>query len=247
MSLADKVVWITGASRGIGRAVAIACAAEGAVTVLTARQKDHLADTAATITAAGGQEPILFDYDITDLHAVGRAFQDVFRQTKRLDGLVNNAGIMQDALLGMITAEQVETTFAVNVFAAIYHMQYAARLMGRAKAGSIVNISSIMGRYGYPGKTTYSASKAAVIGATLAAAKELAPSGIRVNAVAPGVVETDLVAGLSADTMRGTVEAIGFGRLASAAEVAEATLFLISDRSRYVTGQIVGVDGAMGV
>jgi len=247
VTLTDKVVWITGASRGIGRAVAHACAAEGAVTVLSARTREHLSDTAAVITAAGGREPILCGYDITDLQSVGRAFQEVFRQTKRLDGLVNNAGVMQDALLGMITAEQVETTFAVNVFATIYHMQYAARLMGRAKAGSIVNISSIMGRYGYPGKTTYSASKAAVIGATLAAAKELAPSGIRVNAIAPGIVDTDLVAGLPAEKMQASVETIGVGRLASPAEVADATLFLLSDRSRYVSGQIVGVDGAMRV
>lgn len=245
MNLTDKVVWITGASRGIGRAVAIACAAEGAVTVLTARHKDHLAETAATITAAGGQEPILLDYDITDLQAVGRAFQDVFRQTKCLDGLVNNAGIMQDALLGMITAEQVETTFAVNVFAAIYHMQYAARLMGRAKTGSIVNISSIMGRYGYPGKTTYSASKAALIGATLAAAKELAPSGIRVNAIAPGIIETDLLRGLGSEKVRKAIVGIGLGRIGSPLEVCPLVLHLLSEQSQYITGQVIGIDGSM--
>lgn len=245
MSLADKVVWITGASRGIGRAVALACAAEGAVTVLTARHKDHLADTAATITAAGGREPIQFDYDITNLQAVGRAFQDVFRQTKRLDGLVNNAGIMQDALLGMISAAQVETTFAVNVFAAIYHMQYAARLMGRAKSGSIVNISSIMGRYGYPGKTTYSASKAAVIGATLAAAKELAASGIRVNAVAPGVIDTDLVRNITPSKGAAVLDDIGLGRIGSPSDVAASAVYLLSDQSKYVTGQVLGVDGGM--
>jgi 3-oxoacyl-[acyl-carrier protein] reductase len=245
VSLKDKVVWITGASRGIGRAVALACAAEGAVPVLTARHKDHLADTAATITAAGGQEPILLDYDITNLQAVERAFKGVFRQTKRLDGLVNNAGIMQDALLGMITAEQVETTFAVNVFAAIYHMQYAARLMGRAKTGSIVNISSIMGRYGYPGKTTYSASKAAVIGATLAAAKELAPSGIRVNAIAPGVVETDLVRDIMASKGAKVADDIGLRRIGSPSDVAASVVYLLSDQSKYVTGQVLGVDGGM--
>jgi 3-oxoacyl-[acyl-carrier protein] reductase len=245
VSLKDKVVWITGASRGIGRAVALACAAEGAATVLTARHKDHLADTAATITAAGGQEPTLLDYDITNLQAVERAFNDVFRHTRRLDGLVNNAGIMQDALLGMITAEQVETTFAVNVSAAIYHMQYAARLMGRAKTGSIVNISSIMGRCGYPGKTTYSASKAAVIGATLAAAKELAPAGIRVNAVAPGVVDTDLIRNITASQSAAAIDHIGLGRIGSPSDVAACVVYLLSAQSQYVTGQVIGIDGCM--
>lgn len=243
--LADKVVWVTGASRGIGRAIALACAEQGARTVLVARQQDHLADTAAAITSAGGVEPILLEYDITNPSEVGAAFSRVYKETRRLDVLVNNAGVMQDALLGMVTAAQVEQTFATNVFAVLYHMQYAARLMGRQKAGSIINISSIIGRCGNAGQTVYGASKAAVIGATQSAAKELAAQSIRVNAVAPGFIATDMVKQLPPDKFDLRLAAVGMGRIGTPEDIARAVLFLASDMSSYVTGQVLGVDGAM--
>jgi len=245
--LDGKVVWITGASRGIGRAIALACAAEGARTVLVAREQAHLQDVAEAIRGLHAPEPILLDYDITDLRAVGAAFSQVHKETRRLDALVNNAGIMQDALLGMVSADQIQQTFAVNVFALLYHMQYASRLMARRQAGSIINISSIIGRFGNSGQTVYGASKAAVIGATQSAAKELAPQGIRVNAIAPGFIQTDMVRQLASDKFDERLASVRMGRIGTPEDIAQAAVFLASDRSSYVTGQILGVDGAMVV
>jgi 3-oxoacyl-[acyl-carrier protein] reductase len=243
--LGGKIVWITGASRGIGRGIALACAREGARTVLVARKVENLAETAQQIVAAGGQEPVLADYDITSPAQVGSAFSQLYKEIKRLDVLVNNAGIMQDALVGMYSAEQIQQTFAVNVFATLYHMQYAARLMARNKGGSIINIASIIGRFGNAGQTIYGASKAAVIGATQSAAKELAPQNIRVNAIAPGFIETDMARQLAQDKFEERLGFVRMGRIGTPEDIAGATLFLASDLSEYVTGQVLGIDGAM--
>ena len=243
--LDGKVVWITGASRGIGRGIALACAREGARTVLVARETSHLSETVNLIRAFNGPEPILADYDICDSVQVGEAFKKHYKELKRLDVLVNNAGIMQDALLGMVSATQLKQVFEVNVFAAIYHMQYATRLMARARFGSIINIGSIVGRFGNAGQTAYGASKAALIGATLSVAKEVAPQGIRVNAIAPGLIETDMVRQISSDKFKERLDSVRLGRIGTPEDIARATLFLASDMSEYVTGQVLGVDGCM--
>ena len=133
----------------------------------------------------------------------------------------------------------------MNVFASLYHMQYAARLMTRNNAGSIINIASIIGRFGNAGQTVYGASKAAVIGATQSAAKELAPQSIRVNAIAPGFIDTDMVHQLAEDKFRERLASIRMGRIGQPADIANAALFLASDLSAYVTGQVLGVDGGM--
>lgn len=245
--LFGKVVWITGASRGIGQAIALTCAKEGAQTVLVAREQSHLAETSRLILEGGYAEPVLMDYDIADAKAIGTAFGTVHRRLGRIDAMVNNAGVMRDALLGMITSEQIQETFSVNVYAAIYHMQYASRLMTHRNGGSIVNISSIMGKVGNAGQVVYSASKAALLGVTLSAAKELAPKNIRVNAIAPGLIETDLIRQLSPEIVRARQDGIGMKRCGTPAEVANAVLFLVSDLSEYMTGQVLGIDGGMRV
>jgi 3-oxoacyl-[acyl-carrier protein] reductase len=183
--------------------------------------------------------------DVTDSSAVKSCYQEIFRQFKRLDVLVNNAGILQDALLGMIPAATIRSVIEVNLIGSVLHLQEASRLMGRAKSGSIVNLSSVIGRYGNDGQTVYAASKAGVIGMTLAAAKELAPKNIRVNAVAPGFIDTDMTRQLPADKYQQRMAGIRMKRIGTPEEVARVIAFLASDLSSYVTGQVLGVDGGM--
>lgn len=246
--LADKTVWVTGASRGIGRAVALACARQGAAAVAVAGRNGEALDALAReIEGAGGQPVLVLPYDVGKPAEIKEAFIKFNKALGRLDVMVNNAGIIDDALLGMITEAQIERVLAVNLAATIHHMQYAARLMTRQKRGSIVNIGSIMGRVGNVGQVVYAASKAGVIGATLSAAKELAPSQIRVNVVAPGFIDTEMTRGLPEEKFKERLASIRMKRVGSAEEVAQVVVFLGSDMSSYVTGQVIGVDGGMTI
>lgn len=243
--LSGKTAWITGATGGIGRAVAILFATAGAQVVLAGRNEEKLAGLAAEIAATGGQEAIPQVYDARDDAAVAAAFQQTFKRTRRLDILVDCAGVMRDAPLGMITRPAIDETLNVNVAALLMHMQYAARLMQRSGGGSIVSLSSLVGLVGNANQSLYAASKAAVIGATRAASRELAPKNIRVNALAPGFIDTDLTAGYALVIRQRTLAAIGLGRAGTPEDVAKAALFLASDLSSYITGQVLGVDGGL--
>jgi len=244
--LTDRVILITGASRGIGAATARLCAAQGAKLVLTGfRHGEQLDSLAAELRAAHGGDVLTALYDVADSAAVRGVFQTIFKTHGRLDGLVNNAGMLDDALIGMIARPVTDTVLAVNVAAVIEHIQGAARLMGRRKAGTIVNLASIIGVHGNAGQMVYGASKAAVIGATLSAAKELAPLGIRVNAVAPGFIDTDMTRSLPEETRAKRLASIGLGRAGQPEDVAKVITFLLGDLSAYVTGQVIGVDGGM--
>jgi 3-oxoacyl-[acyl-carrier protein] reductase len=243
--LTGKTIWITGASRGIGRATALACAQHGATLLLSARTEKSLELTAQEIHAATGQIAHLVPFDVCDAASIKSAFQQVHREFKQLDGLVNNAGILRDALIGMITETQLAEVMRTNLYAPIHLMQYCARLMTPKKAGSIVNVASIIGRTGNEGQTAYSASKAGLIGATKSAARELARHNVRVNAVAPGVIQTDMIANIPAKKMDELQACIKMPRLGEARDVAHAIVFLLSDLSAYVTGQVLGVDGGM--
>jgi 3-oxoacyl-[acyl-carrier protein] reductase len=236
--LHDKVALITGCSRGIGNAIARKFAASGATVVANARTPgsiESLAGEFQNITPAY--------FDVTDAAAAKAAVSEIVKTFGRLDVLVNNAGVMQDALIGMISSETVRGTFETNVFAVIELTQLAARMMKRRKSGSIINMASCVGTFGHAGQLVYSASKGAVIALTKTAAKELAPFGVRVNAVAPGMIDTDMFRSIGAERVRESMHAIGMGRLGAPEEIAEACAYLASDMSSYVTGQILGVDG----
>lgn len=242
-----KIILITGATRGIGYATALKAAQQRWTIVLNGRDEARLAEVKEDLEMRYSAKVHTIAYDVTDVDAVKQAFMWIKKNVGQLDVIVNNAGIMDDALIGMLKPEQLQKTLEVNTSAAIYHMQFASRIMAKQKSGSIINVSSIMGRFGNAGQIAYSASKAALIGATYSAAKELAPLNIRVNAVAPGFIETDLTNDYSDTIKEDTIRQIKMGRAGKAEEVANVILFLASDAASYVTGQVIGVDGGMVV
>jgi 3-oxoacyl-[acyl-carrier protein] reductase len=234
---------VTGASRGIGRAVAEVFAARGASLVLSARSEE-LDALGAKLTGRGAAVRVVRGDITQEAHQkdLVKAAREAFG---KVDVLVNNAGVLYQGLLGMVEMERVRGMFEVNVHALINLTQFAVRAMTARKSGSIINMTSIAGTEGIEGMPGYSAAKAAVIGFTYSAAKELAPRGIRVNAIAPGFIDTDMTRAMPADLHQRRVDGIRMGRIGTAEDVAKAALFFASDLSSYVTGQILGVDGGM--
>jgi 3-oxoacyl-[acyl-carrier protein] reductase len=221
-------------------------AAEGATVILNGRSsKEILEERASQIESEFGVECLSLLADAGDPTAVSGCYREIFNRFKRLDILVNNAGILQHALLGMIPAAMARTVLDVNTMGPLLHMQEAARLMSRHQTGSIINLTSIVGRFGMEGESVYAASKAAVIGMTMAAAKELAPKNIRVNAVAPGFIDTDMTRQLPADKYSERLKSVKMNRIGTPDDIANAILFLASDSASYITGQVIGVDGGM--
>ncbi|KDN16716.1 3-oxoacyl-ACP reductase [Amycolatopsis rifamycinica] len=239
MSLSGRVALVTGGTRGIGLATARALVEAGATVVLTGRDEARAKEAAASVGASG------LALDVTDAKAVSSLVRGVAKEHGKLDIVVANAGIMEDALLGMIKEDVVDTTLSTNVAGTLHTVQAAARAMMRKKSGSIVVLASIVGEYGSAGQTVYAASKAAVANIAKSAAKELGRSGIRVNAVAPGVIETDLTAGLSEDAKAENAGKTPLGRLGRPEEVANAIRFLVSDEASFITGQVLGIDGGL--
>lgn len=246
LNLKNKVAFITGSTRGIGLAAARALACSGASVILNgAHNKDVLCRCAHEIQQEFGVECIGLLADAADAPAVRACYAGIFQRFGRLDILVNNAGIRRDASLGMASQQMIQEVFGANTLGSIYHLQEASLLMSRERSGSIINISSIAGRTGSEGQSVYAASKAALLGLTYAAAKELAPMNIRVNAIAPGFIRTEMTAALPEGRYAELLTSIKMGRIGEPDDVANAVLFFASDLSAYITGQVLGVDGAM--
>ena len=239
--LEGRVALVTGAGRGIGLATALALLGAGAEVWLNARTPGSLDALCAGLGPKA--HPVYFD--VKDATGVRAGFTLANGKSKRFDILVNNAGILRDAVIEMATVELIDDVLATNLRGLLLCSQYGARLMTRSGGGSIVNIASIMGRVGNTGQAVYAASKAGVIGATYSLSKELAARQIRVNAVAPGVIDTDMIAALPSAKREALVGSIGMARVGTVEDVAGVCLFLASDAARYVTGQVIGVDGGM--
>lgn len=248
--LEKKVCIITGAAQGIGHAIAEQFAADGAIVYACDYQQGTMEQWAADLSlqCQTRVEPVYFD--VTDAPAVKATCMSIFKQEGKIDVLVNNAGVVYNKKLGMIVRDETERMFRINVIAVIEMIQLVSRLMARNKCGSIVNIASVTAVLGSPGQVAYSATKGAVIALTKSAAKELAPQGIRVNAVAPGIIKTERFEELyeaSGDKIDARIQKIALGRLGTPQDVATACSFLASDRSSYISGQILGVDGCAAI
>ena len=246
LTLEGKVVFITGSTRGIGWSTAKFLARQGATILLNGVSNDdvlqariHELKDRFSVDCEG------FLFSVAERDSVKKCYNDIFKKYKKLDGLVNNAGVLEASLLAMATAEMIDQTLDINVKGVLYNMQNASRLMGRQKSGSIINLTSIMGRVGAEGQTVYGGSKAAIIGITLSAAKELAAQNIRVNAVSPGFIDTDMAKDISSEKFEERINSIRMQRIGTPEEVAKVIYFFASDLSSYVTGQVLGVDGGM--
>lgn len=239
--LKNKVCIITGAAQGIGKQIAKQFAEDGAIV--------YACDLREFETGDERIHPLVMD--VTDAKAVKAAFMNIFKTEGRIDCLVNNAGIVFNRKIGMIMREETELMFRVNVIAVIEMIQVISRLMARNGGGAIVNIASVTAVLGSPGQVAYSATKGAIISMTKSAAKELAPQGIRVNAVAPGIVKTERFAELyettNSDKIDDRISRIALGRLGTPEDIANACSFLASDRAAYISGQILGVDGCASI
>ncbi len=245
--LEGKVAVVTGASRGIGRAVALRLAREQAAVVINYNGSREKAEEVVREIEAAGGTACAMQCDVSDFQACETFFQEVVQRFGRVDILVNNAGVTRDGLLMKMSEEDFDKVVDTNLKGAFNCIRFVARTMLRQKSGRIISMSSVVGVAGNAGQANYAASKAGVIGLTKSAAKELASRGITVNAIAPGFIETDMTAVLSEKVKEASVAQIPMGQFGSAEDVANLAAFLASDEAKYITGQVIHVDGGMAM
>ena len=244
VDLSGQVALVTGASRGIGRAIALTLGRAGAKVACIARNQEKLKAAADEIAAAGGAASV-HSCDVTDSAACQATIDAVMELHQRLDVVVNNAGITKDTLLPIMSDDDWDQVIAANLRSVFLFSRAAAKIMMRQRSGRIINISSVSGLMGNPGQSNYSASKAGIIGFTQTVARELAKRKITVNAICPGFISTEMAEALGPAILEEAKKRIPLGRLGEADEIADAVLFLASDSAQYITGQVLTVDGGM--
>ena len=243
--LKDKVALITGASRGIGRAIALKFAQNGANVIINYSSSQSQAENLKEEIEKIGTKAMIIKCDVSNSDEVNQMFSQIEKEFGRLDVLVNNAGITKDGLILRMNEEDFDKVIAINLKGAFLCAKAAAKMMVKQRFGNIINISSVVGITGNIGQANYAASKAGIIGLTKSLAKELASRNIRVNAIAPGFIKTDMTEVLSDKVKETMLSSIPLGRFGEADEVANVALFLASSLSSYITGQVIVVDGGM--
>jgi len=242
-----KVAVVTGASRGIGRAIALELGRRGNFVVVNYNGSAEKAEAVKQEIQAAGGEACAMQCDVSDYGACEAFMKDVIKEYKRIDILVNNAGVTRDGLLMQMKEEDFDTVVDTNLKGAFHTIRFAARQMLKQRSGRIINLSSVVGLRGNGGQVNYSASKAGIIGLTKSAAKELASRGITVNAIAPGFIETEMTAVLPEETKAATLKEIPLQKFGKPEDVAQAAAFLASEEAAYITGQVLCVDGGMAM
>lgn len=246
-TLQNKVAIITGASRGIGRQIAISLAIEGAYVVINySGNKDAAIGVLEDVKSVGGNGEV-YQCNVGDMDEVKVFIDDIVKRHKSIDILVNNAGITRDNLMLKMTEEDFDNVINVNLKGAFNTIKSSIRYMIKQRSGKIINISSVSGVVGNVGQVNYSAAKAGLIGMTKSLAKELASRGINVNAVAPGFIKTDMTGQLSNEILDKVVETIPLKRLGEPSDIANMVVFLASEKSDYITGQVFQVDGGIAI
>ncbi len=242
--LINQIAVVTGAGRGIGRAIALKFAAEGADVVCVSRTQENSEKVTAEIRALGGKA-WAFAVDVTDSAAVNAAAEKILVDCGKVDILVNNAGVTRDGLLMRMSDTDWDTVLNTNLKGAFLFTKAFFRAFAKQRAGRIINISSVTGLIGNAGQCNYAASKAGLIGFTQSVARELAGRGVTVNAIAPGFIETDMTSELNEELKAKILKQIPLGKFGSADDIAAAALFLASSSARYITGQVLTVDGGI--
>lgn len=242
---AVKTALVTGASRGIGAAIAKKLAARGFMVIINYGHSSAAAEEVKNQIEQAGGQAVLMQGDVSSGDDVDRMFKDIKKTWGRLDVLVNNAGINRDTLLVRMKEDQWDAVLSTDLKSVFFTTKAAASLMMRQRSGSIINIASVVGITGNAGQANYAAAKAGVIGFTKSVAKELAARGIRVNAIAPGFIETDMTDAIPEKIREGMLEAIPLRRGGKAEDVANVVAFLASDDAGYIIGQVLKVDGGM--